>query len=199
MFSEKLDSLIKSLTRFPSIGTKTAQRLAIHLLQNDREAGVVIADALKDAVANIGNCSLCRNLSENNICEICSSSTRDGKSVCVVENPMDVIAIEQSTDFIGKYFVLMGHISPLDGIGPEEIGLDLLQRRLKSQEISELILATNITAEGDATAYYISEMANKFNITISRITYGVPMGGELEYIDRNTLGHAFDTRTELTD
>ncbi len=199
MFSLKLDNLVKSLTRFPSIGTKTAQRLAIHLLQNDRESGLIIANALQDAITNIGNCSSCRNLTENNICEICSNSARDDEVICVVENPIDVIAVEQSTNFKGKYFVLMGHISPLDGIGPEEIGLDLLQKKLQEQGVKELILATNITAEGDATAYYISEMASEFNTIVSRITYGVPMGGELEYIDRNTLGHAFSTRTKLVD
>lgn len=197
MFSEKVSRLIEALTCLPSVGNKTAQRLAIHLLQNDRLGGSTIAQALTDAIANVKNCQSCRNLSESTLCQICNDSRRDGSQICIVEGPMDVIAIEQSTGFRGKYFVLMGHLSPLDGIGPDEIGLDVLETRLQSDGVEELILATNITVEGDATAYYIAELANKYDVKTSRIAYGVPMGGELEYIDSTTLGHAFTQRTKF--
>lgn len=197
MFSEKVSRLIEALTCLPSVGNKTAQRLAIHILQNDRLGGSTIAQALTDAITHIKNCQSCRNLSETSLCQICSDSRRDDSQICIVEGQMDVIAIEQSTAFRGKYFVLMGHLSPLDGIGPDELGLDVLEARLQSDAVTELILATNITVEGDATAYYIAELANKYEIKTSRIAYGVPMGGELEYIDSTTLGHAFTQRTKF--
>lgn len=197
MFSKKVSRLIEALTCLPSVGNKTAQRLAIHLLQNDRLGGSTIAEAMRDAIANVGNCQLCRNLSETSLCQICDDSRRDNTQICIVEGPMDVIAIEQSTAFRGKYFILMGHLAPLDGIGPDELGLDRLEARLQSDGVTELILATNITVEGDATAYYIAELANKYNVKTSRIAYGVPMGGELEYIDSTTLGHAFNQRTQF--
>lgn len=197
MFSPKLNQLIDALSRLPSIGHKTAQRLAIHILQNDRGAGAELAKALSEAVGAIGNCQDCRNLSENALCDICADSRRSNATICIVEGPMDVLAIEQSTHFKGKYFVLMGRISPLDGIGPAEIGLDKLEARLQNGDVEELILATNITVEGDATAYYIAELAKQYNVATSRIAFGVPMGGELEYIDSHTLGHAFSSRTTL--
>lgn len=197
MFSPKLDNLIAALSRLPSIGHKTAQRLAIHILQNDRGSGADIAKALSEAVGAIGNCQDCRNLSENPLCDICADSRRNNATICIVEGPMDVLAIEQSTHFKGRYFVLMGRISPLDGIGPNEIGLDKLEARLQNGDVEELILATNITVEGDATAYYIAELAKKYAVKSSRIAFGVPMGGELEYIDSHTLGHAFSSRTML--
>ncbi|MGY0399592.1 MAG: recombination mediator RecR [Ostreibacterium sp.] len=196
MFSPKLEALIDALSRLPSIGNKTAQRLAIHILQNDRGSGVAISEALLDAVHNIGNCQDCRNLSENTFCEICASPSRGNNNICIVEGPMDVLAIEQATHFQGKYFVLMGHLSPLDGIGPHEIGLDLLESRLQNGDIEEIILATNISVGGDATAYYIAELANRYSIKSSRIAFGIPMGGELEYMDSQTLGHAFSSRTK---
>lgn len=197
MSSPKVNNLIDALSRLPSIGGKTAQRLAIHILQNDRGSGATIASALSDAIGSVGNCKDCRNLSENELCEICADKTRDNAIICVVEGPMDVLAIEQSTHFKGKYFVLMGRLSPLDGIGPNEIGLDKLEARLQNGDVKELILATNITIEGDATAYYIAELAKKYGASTSRIAFGVPMGGELEYIDSHTLGHAFESRTVL--
>ncbi len=197
MFSQKVEQLISALSHLPSVGSKTAQRLAIHILQNDRGTGVEIAKALTEAVGSVGNCQDCRNLSEDALCRICSDTRRSNESICIVEGPMDVLAIEQSTHFKGKYFVLMGRLSPLDGIGPEEIGLDVLEARLQNGDVKELILATNITIEGDATAYYISELAKKYGVATSRIAFGVPMGGELEYIDSNTLGHAFESRTSL--
>ncbi len=197
MFSQKVEQLITALSHLPSIGSKTAQRLAIHILQNDRGTGVEIAKALTDAVGAVGNCQDCRNLSEDALCRICSDTRRSNESICIVEGPMDVLAIEQSTHFKGKYFVLMGRLSPLDGIGPAEIGLDILEARLQNGDVKELILATNITVEGDATAYYIGELAKKYGVATSRIAFGVPMGGELEYIDSHTLGHAFESRTRL--
>lgn len=197
MFSEKVQKLIESLSLLPSIGHKTAQRLAIHILQNDRGSGASIASALTEAIGRVGNCRDCRNLSENERCQICTDKSRNSALICVVEGPMDVLAIEQSTNFKGKYFVLMGHLSPLDGIGPEEIGLNKLESRLQNGDVSELILATNITVEGDATAYYIAELAKKYGASTSRIAFGVPMGGELEYTDSHTLGHAFESRTKL--
>ncbi len=195
--SSSVQRLIDALSRLPSIGQKTAQRLAIHILQNDRGAGASIASALSEAIATVGNCKDCRNLSDRDLCPICADKARNNALVCVVEGPMDVLAIEQSTHFKGKYFVLMGRLSPLDGIGPEEIGLDKLEARLQNGDVTELILATNITVEGDATAYYIAELAKKYGAKTSRIAFGVPMGGELEYVDSHTLGHAFESRTLL--
>lgn len=197
MFSKKVQDLIDAFARLPSIGPKTAQRLAIHILQNDRGSGANIANALNAAIGNVGHCRDCRILSENEICDICADKSRSNSVICVVEGPMDVLAIEQSTPFKGKYFVLMGRLSPLDGVGPAEIGLDTLEARLQNGDVEELILATNITVEGDATAYYIAELAKKYGIATSRIAFGVPMGGELEYIDSHTLGHAFESRTTL--
>lgn len=198
MFSQKVEQLIDALASLPTIGNKTAQRLAIHILQNDRGAGVNIAKALTEAVETVGNCQDCRNLSETTLCGICADSKRSNATICIVEGPMDVLALEQSTHFRGKYFVLMGRLSPLDGIGPSEIGLDILEARLQNGDVEELILATNVTVEGDATAYYISELAKKYGVATSRIAFGVPMGGELEYIDSQTLGHAFACRTTLS-
>lgn len=197
MFSQKVEQLIEALSRLPSVGHKTAQRLAIHILQNDRGSGAAIAQALSQAIGAVGSCQDCRNLSEDPVCRICADSKRSNATICIVEGPMDVLAVEQSTHFKGKYFVLMGRLSPLDGIGPNEIGLDRLEARLQNGDVEELILATNITVEGDATAYYIGELAKKYGVSTSRIAFGVPMGGELEYIDSHTLGHAFDSRTKL--
>ncbi len=197
MFSEKVATLIEALSRLPSIGHKTAQRLAIHILQNDRSSGANIAAALQAAIGSVGNCQDCRNLSENALCQICADPKRENSSICVVEGPMDVLAVEQATHFKGKYFVLMGRLAPLDGIGPAEIGLDKLEARLQNGDVQELILATNITVEGDATAYYIGELAKKYGVATSRIAFGVPMGGELEFIDSHTLEHAFNSRTKL--
>lgn len=197
MFSEKVQDLIDALARLPSIGHKTAQRLAIHILQNDHSSGANIATALNNAIGSVGNCRDCRNLSENELCRICADTARSNSLICIVEGPMDVLAVEQSTHFKGKYFVLMGRLAPLDGIGPNEIGLDKLEARLQNDDVQELILATNITVEGDATAYYIGELAKRYGVATSRIAFGVPMGGELEYVDSHTLGHAFESRTML--
>jgi recombination protein RecR len=195
--SPLLQQLIDALKCLPGVGPKSAQRMAFHLLERDRTGATDLAQALVDAVENIGHCNTCRTLSETEICDICASPSRDNSLLCVVETPADVIAVEQLSEFRGKYFVLMGHLSPLDGIGPEELGLDLLEKRLASGEVKELILATNPTVEGETTAHYLSEMAAEHNVEASRIAHGVPLGGELEYIDAGTLAHAFSGRQRV--
>ena len=195
--SPLLQQLIDALKCLPGVGPKSAQRMAFYLLERDRSGAQDLAQALVDAVENIGHCESCRTLSETEICDICASPSRDNSLLCVVETPADVLAIEQLAEFRGKYFVLMGHLSPLDGIGPEELGLDLLEKRLGSGEIKELILATNPTVEGETTAHYLSEMAAEHNVEASRIAHGVPLGGELEYIDAGTLAHAFSGRQRV--
>ena len=192
--SPLLQQLIDALKCLPGVGPRSAQRMAFHLLERDRDGARVLADSLLKAVEEIGHCSMCRTLSELQTCEICSSQSRDDSLLCVIETPSDVLAIEQTAEFRGKYFVLMGHLSPLDGIGPAELGLDLLESRLGGGEVKELILATNPTVEGEATAHYISDMARRHGVMTTRIAHGVPLGGELEYIDAGTLAHAFSGR-----
>lgn len=193
-YSPLLQNLIEALRILPGVGPKSAQRMALHLLQRDRAGGRRLAQALLQAMDNIGECRECRTLSEQEICEICSNSKRDHAVLCVVESPADVYALEQATDFNGLYFVLKGRLSPLDGIGPAELGLNELEARLQSGEVREIILATNPTVEGEATAQYIAEMARAHGIKASRIAHGVPLGGELEYVDRGTLARAFSGR-----
>ena len=195
--SPLLQQLIDALKCLPGVGPKSAQRMAFYLLERDRSGAKDLSQALVDAVENIGHCKSCRTLSETEVCDICASPSRDNSLLCVVETPADVLAIEQLSEFRGKYFVLMGHLSPLDGIGPEELGLDLLEKRLGSGEVKELILATNPTVEGETTAHYLSEMAAEHNVEASRIAHGVPLGGELEYIDAGTLAHAFSGRQRV--
>jgi len=178
----------------PGVGPKSAQRMAFHLLERDRQGAKNLAGALIEAVENIGHCKSCRTLSETDICSICESSSRDNSVLCVVETPADVLAIEHIAEYRGKYFVLMGHLSPLDGIGPDELGLDLLEQKIATGDIKELILATNPTVEGETTAHYISEIAAEHHVEATRIAHGVPLGGELEYIDAGTLAHAFSGR-----
>ena len=195
--SPLLLNLVDALRCLPGVGPKSAQRMAYHLLQRDRDGGRRLAAALVDAMDKIGHCAVCRTLSELEVCSTCASDKRDRSLLCVVESPVDLSAIEQSASYGGLYFVLMGHLSPLDGIGPREIGLDLLDERLKGGEVQELILATNPTVEGEATAHYISEMAQARGIRTTRIAHGVPLGGELEYVDSGTLSHAFAGRQEV--
>ncbi len=192
--SPLLQQLIDALKCLPGVGPKSAQRMAFYLLERDPEGAKNLSSVLIEAVEKIGHCSMCRTLSENALCEICVSTSRDNGTLCVIETPADIFAIEHTAEFRGKYFVLMGHLSPLDGIGPVELGLDLLQARLANDEVKELILATNPTVEGEATAHYISNMAAKHQILTTRIAHGVPLGGELEYIDAGTLAHAFSGR-----
>ena len=196
-FSPLINRLIEDLRCLPGVGPKSAQRMAFQLLERDREGAQRLAQSLLEATEKVGHCQQCRTLSETDICPLCANAGRDTHLLCVVESPADVRAIEQATQYRGRYFVLMGHLSPLDGIGPNEIGLDLLDTRLAAGGITEIILATNPTVEGEATAHYISEMAKSHGVTSSRIAHGVPLGGELEYVDGGTLSHAFSGRRQL--
>jgi recombination protein RecR len=190
--------LIEALRCLPGVGPKSAQRLAFHLLQRDREAGRHLAAVMADAMERVGRCEQCRSLSELAVCSLCSNPNRDRRTLCVVEQPSDVVAIEQATDFRGLYFVLGGRLSPLDGIGPDELGMDWLQQRLGEQAIGELILAISPTIEGMATSHYVAELAREARVQVTRIAHGVPLGGELEYVDSGTLAHAFSGRMGLT-
>jgi recombination protein RecR len=189
-----LQELIEALRVLPGVGPKSAQRMAFHLLQRDRPGARRLAETLVKAVEQVGECSECRVLSEQATCLTCASPKRDRGLLCVVESPADVFALEQATDYNGLYFVLRGHLSPLDGIGPLELGLDRLEARLASGEVREVILATNPTVEGEATAQYVGEMARGHGVKATRIAHGVPLGGELEYVDRGTLSRAFSGR-----
>lgn len=193
-FSPSLQNLIDALRCLPSVGPKSAQRMTLHLLERDRDGALALATALRDAVEKVGHCTLCRNFTELEICELCSDPKRDATVVCVVETPADVLAIEQSGSFRGLYFVLMGHLSPIDGVGPAEIGLEDLQQRVIDEGVAEVILATNPTVEGEATAYYVADMLQSLGVGVSRIAHGVPLGGELEYVDGSTLAHALSGR-----
>ena len=178
--SRLIGQLIESLRCLPGVGPKSAQRMAFQLLEHNREGGRQLAAALTQAMERVGNCNACRTLSEDPVCSLCASERRNRSQLCIVETPADVQALEQATGYQGLYFVLMGHLSPLDGIGPEALGLDMLETRLASGEVKELILATNPTVEGEATAHFISEMARAHAVRATRIAHGVPMGGELE-------------------
>lgn len=193
-YSPLLEALIEAFRCLPGVGPKSAQRMAFHLLERGREKGMHLADSLSEAIEKIQHCEQCRNFSEAPLCGICASTKREHQVICVVETPADVVAIEQAHSFRGRYFVLMGHLSPIDGIGPEDIGLPLLQAQCKQHNISEMILATNTTVEGETTAHYIAEMAKQLNIQTSRLAHGIPLGGELIYSDPNTLAHAFERR-----
>lgn len=194
MADSLLQQLIESLRCLPGVGPKSAQRMAFHVLERDRDGGRELAKVLADAVENIGHCSRCRTLTEREICRLCENPDRNDAVLCVVENPSDVVAIENATDFRGRYFVLGGRLSPLDGIGPQQIGLGDLASRLNEGEVEELILATTTTVEGEATAHYIGEMAEQRGVAVTRIAHGVPLGGELEFVDGGTLAHAFAGR-----
>ena len=192
-----LDQLIESFCCLPGVGPKSAQRMAFYLLERDREGGVKLADVLNRAMRDIGHCTICRTFSEKSVCDICGNQQRDASQLCITESPADVAAIERSTGYRGRYFVLMGHLSPLDGIGPQEIGIDLLQQRFADEVVREVILATNTTVEGEATAHFIGELAKQKSLKVMRIAHGVPLGGELEFVDRSTLSHAFAGRVEV--
>lgn len=192
-----LKELIQSLCCLPGVGPKSAQRMAFHLLQRNREGGLQLGKMLERAVNEIGHCRECRTLTEAELCEVCANPLRDAETLCVVESPADVWVVDQATTFKGKYFVLHGRLSPLDGIGPDQLGFDVLEQRMASGQIKEIILATNSTVEGQATAHFIADVAAKFGVRATRIAHGVPMGGELEFIDSGTLAHAFNGRREL--
>ncbi len=191
-----LEHLIEALRVLPGVGAKSAQRMAYHLLERDREGGRRLAERLLAAVERIRHCAQCRDFAESEVCAICASPSRDRGVLCIVESPADRLAIEQATGFRGLYFVLQGRLSPLDGIGPRQLGLDLLASRLASGEVREMIIATNPTVEGEATAHYLAQMARQAGVTPSRLAQGLPLGGELEYVDRGTLAHAFGQRSE---
>ncbi|MFC1797022.1 recombination mediator RecR [Pseudomonadota bacterium] len=192
-----LGQLVEALRCLPGVGPKSAQRMALHLLERDREGGLHLSELLDAAMERIGRCRVCRDLTENEVCNICSNEQRDASLLCLVESPSDVMAIEQATGYRGLYFVLMGRLSPLDGIGPSELGLDDLAQRLKEKPPGEMIIATNPTVEGEATAYYLQRMAQKHDIAVSRIAHGVPLGGELEFTDQSTIAHAFSSRQSV--
>ncbi len=195
--SPLLNQLMTALRCLPGVGPKSAQRMALHLLERDRVGAERLVESLRLALERIGHCRLCRDLSETELCTLCASPRRDAAQLCVIETPADVLAVEQATGFQGRYFVLMGHLSPLDGVGPAELGLDVLEARLAEGEVREIILATNPTVEGEATAYYIGELARERGIRATRIAHGVPLGGELESVDGGTLAHAFAGRRDF--
>lgn len=198
VFSPGLSDLIEALRCLPGVGPKSAQRMAFHLLNNDRDAATALARSLQSAAQNIGHCERCRMLTEAKLCTVCASARRDDELLCVVETPADVAAVEHSGGFRGHYFVLMGHLSPLDGIGPAELGLDLLEARLAEGNVREMIVATNPTVEGEATAHFLAQLAGRYNVKPSRIAHGVPVGGELEYVDGGTLSHALAGRQTIS-
>jgi len=197
--SPLLNELIDALRCLPGVGAKTAQRMAFHVLERDRGGARKLAQSLAAAVERIGNCTRCRTFSEEPVCAVCGGAQRDPALLCVVETPVDQIAVELATGYRGRYFVLLGRLSPLDGMGPKELGLDLLAARLAEGEICELIVATNPTVEGEATAHLLSQIARRAGVRATRLAHGVPLGGELEFIDRGTLAHAFGGRQLLSD
>lgn len=197
MFGPVIDELIDALRCLPGVGPKSAQRMALHLLERNRPAAQRLANAITIAAERVQRCRRCRNLTENDLCAICANPRREPGTICVVETPADLLAIESSASYRGLYFVLLGHLSPIDGIGPDAIGIDQLLHRLGDEEIEELVLATNLTLEGETTAHYIGERATQLGVKVTRIAHGVPLGGELEYVDGGTLAHAFTSRKQF--
>ena len=197
--SPSIEALIEALRCLPGVGPKSAQRMTLHLLERERQGAQNLADALIAALDKVARCGRCRNFTELPVCELCSDAKRDQGLLCIVETPGDVMSLEHSGSYRGLYHVLLGHLSPIDGIGPEEIGLDILETRFAAEAIQEVILATNPTVEGEATAYYIAQRAKAAGIAVSRIAHGVPLGGELEYIDASTLAHALSGRRSVAD
>lgn len=198
MSSDPFDELLEALRCLPGVGARSAQRMALHLLERDRDGGQRLARALATGMEAIKRCRQCRNFTADTVCRICRNEQRDGSLLCIVESPADVLAVEAATGFRGRYFVLLGRLSPLDGIGPDDLGLDLLDQRLAREPIEEIIVATNTTVEGEATAFYLQEMAARHQVRVSRLAQGVPLGGELEHTDRSTLAHAFSSRRPLS-
>lgn len=196
-FSPLIRRLIDGLRGLPGVGPKTAQRMALHLLERDRDVARHLSEALMAAMDGVGYCSRCRTLSEDEVCAICRDPRRDGSLLCVLQSPADVWAVEQAGGFQGRYFVLKGQLSPIDGLGPDEIGIPLLLEAVERGAVAEVILATNPTVEGEATAHYIANLLKPRGIKVSRIAHGVPLGGELEYIDGGTLAHALAGRTPI--
>ena len=199
MSAPLLEQLIDALRVLPGVGQKTAQRMAYHLLEREREGGQKLSQVLAEAIERIGHCTQCRDFSETELCATCSNSSRERGQLCVVESPADRLAIENATGYRGVYFVLQGRLSPLDGIGPRELGLEMLERRLQEGEVVEVIIATSATVEGEATAHYLAQLARAHKVRPSRLAQGLPLGGELEFVDRGTLSHAFGSRSEVRD
>tara|TARA_R110000868_G_scaffold8205_6_gene42695 strand:+ start:9151 stop:9747 length:597 start_codon:yes stop_codon:yes gene_type:complete len=197
LYSPKIDKLIETLRCLPGVGPRSAQRMAFHLLERNREGGKELATALDEAMSEVKHCQRCRNFCEADVCHICSNPKRDRSTICIVESPADIIAIEHTNNFRGLYFVLMGHLSPLDGMGPNEIGIDQLKQQLAEEMIEEVILATNSTVEGEATAHYIAELVKDHKIKVTRLAQGVSMGSELEYTNERTIALAFTARAEV--
>jgi len=191
-----IDELKESFRVLPGVGPKTAQRMVLHLLQRDRHGGRRLGQKLLEAMERVGQCRMCRNLSESNLCAVCESAHRDRSQLCIVESPVDVVAIEQSASYRGCYFVLMGNLSPIEGIGPEELGMDALAHRCED-DVREVILALSASVEGEATAHYVSELLKTSTVQVTRIARGIPIGGELEYVDGNTLALALSGRKPL--
>ncbi len=198
-FSPLVDELVDSLRCLPGVGQKTAQRMAFHLLEKGRGGGERLAGALAAAMSGVRRCESCQNFSDTPLCSLCQQPDRRTGTLCVVESPSDLLAIEQAGDYKGGYFVLMGHLSPIDGIGPDDIGIELLLRRVSEESVTELILATNPTVEGEATAHYIADRLHGTGVLTTRLAHGIPVGGELGYVDGFTLTHAFRGRKPLTD
>lgn len=194
LFSPIVEHLLESLRVLPGVGPKSAQRMALHLLERDRVGGERLVQALHEALERVGYCQRCRNLTEHEVCSLCEDARRESSSLCVVESPADLMAIEEAGGYRGRYFVLHGHLSPLDGIGPDALGLELLEHEVRTHHYAEIVLATNPTVEGEATAHYIAEQLRPLGVTFSRLAYGVPLGGELEYVDGGTLSRAFSGR-----
>ncbi len=199
VYPPSLERLISALRGLPGVGQKSAQRMAFSLLSRKRDAAAQLAEALQQALDQVRRCTRCRLYAEGELCPVCQSAQRDATQLCVVETDADVAAIEQGAHYNGLYFVLGGHLSPLDGIGPEALGLDLYARRLREEDFREIILATNPTVEGEATAQYLAELAAAVKVPVTRIAHGVPVGGELEYVDGSTLAHAFSGRRSVGD
>lgn len=197
MQTDLLNDLINSLTILPGVGKKSAQRMALYLLDKNKDGASLLSKTLQDAVETIGRCKRCRMLTSNEYCKVCSDTSRDNQSICVIENPSDMLAIESTGGFRGKYFVLLGRLSPIDGVGPEDLGIDQLLNLISKEDVKEIILATSSTVEGDATAIFIKDHIK--DIKVSRISYGIPIGGELEYVDGNTIARAIQGRTEIND
>ncbi len=197
MSSASLDALIAALTCLPGVGRKSAQRMALHLLERDRDGARQLAEAITEALERVGHCERCRNFSDQALCPVCSDADRDQATICVVETPADVLAVESSGAYRGRYFVLLGRLSPLDGFGPDELGLDALEAELADGGIGEIILATSATIEGDITAQYIADLASRHGIRSSRLARGIPLGGELEFVDSGTLSRALDGRQQF--
>lgn len=195
--ADPFDELLEALRCLPGVGARSAQRMALQLLERDRDGGKRLARALETAMHEIRRCNQCRNFTAEELCRICRNPQRSDQVLCLVESPADVLAIETATSFQGRYFVLLGRLSPLDGIGPDELGLDVLEKRLAGDAVEEIIIATNTTVEGEATAYYLQEMAARHGVKVSRLAQGVPLGGELEHTDRSTLAHAFSSRLPM--